>query len=402
MFYPILDSKARPVREHTENIEHLILNVLKHQIKFDVVRNRVTIDGEPMSDQHLARITMKGGDEGLGRRKEIYVDVLTEIAHKNEFNPVLDLLNQQPWDGKQHIKALIDTVTTTNTEYWETGATRWMLSYVARAVTLGEIAPAGMLVLLGAQGVGKSRWLRKLCPFKDLYTESPITPHNKDDQLRRTTQILWNADELDATTSKAEISSLKGFLTAETTTARRVYQRIDATQQNICSFAGSVNTDDFLRDATGSRRFLVFRVTAIDYMHTVDMQQVFAEAWSRVQAGEKTWFDGENIATIEAENEHYKPVVELHQVLYATGPSDTPMETMVLMDALYGDMGLSEKRPSQRAFVDNLRRMGYKCEKSFGRHRSLVWARPLTKEEQEREKRPLKSVSPDFSRAEES
>jgi predicted P-loop ATPase len=68
---------------------------------------------------------------------------------------------------------------------------------------------------------------------------------------------------------------------------------------------GSVNNITFLCDDTGNRRFLPFKATAINHSHDINMDNVYAEAYQLYRKGFKYWFDGDEIAEIEAHNEQY-------------------------------------------------------------------------------------------------
>jgi len=72
------------------------------------------------------------------------------------------------------------------------------------------------------------------------------------------------------------------------------------------SFAGSVNNMEFLRDDTGNRRYLCVESQVIDYNHNIDMDLVYAQAYYLLSQGEKHWFDGEEVAAINAANDKYR------------------------------------------------------------------------------------------------
>jgi predicted P-loop ATPase len=72
------------------------------------------------------------------------------------------------------------------------------------------------------------------------------------------------------------------------------------------SFAGSVNTAQFLNDSTGSRRFLCFELEGIQYQHEVDINLAFSQALFLFKSGFRYWFDQEEIKSITANNEQYQ------------------------------------------------------------------------------------------------
>ena len=72
------------------------------------------------------------------------------------------------------------------------------------------------------------------------------------------------------------------------------------------SFAGSINTAQFLNDTTGSRRFLCFEVEHIEYTHEIDINKVYSQALKLKEEGFRHWLNQEEIKEINANNEHYQ------------------------------------------------------------------------------------------------
>ena len=87
---------------------------------------------------------------------------------------------------------------------------------------------------------------------------------------------------------------------------RKAYGHNNESMPRRASFAGSVNTSQFLNDTTGSRRFLCFEVTDINYKHKIDLSNVYAQALHLFKDGFRFWFDKEEIAAINANNEQYQ------------------------------------------------------------------------------------------------
>jgi predicted P-loop ATPase len=74
------------------------------------------------------------------------------------------------------------------------------------------------------------------------------------------------------------------------------------------SFSGSVNDKEFLNDSSGSRRWLCFDITAIQYNHGINMDNVFSQAYALLQTGFQYWFDGAEIQEIAANNEQFQSI----------------------------------------------------------------------------------------------
>jgi hypothetical protein len=59
-------------------------------------------------------------------------------------------------------------------------------------------------------------------------------------------------------------------------------------------FLGSTNESRFLNDYTGNRRIFIVSTHALDYAHSIDIDQLWAEIIHLYKKGEKWWLD-ENI-----------------------------------------------------------------------------------------------------------
>ncbi len=93
-----------------------------------------------------------------------------------------------------------------------------------------------------------------------------------------------------ATTRKADREALKDFISRVEVTIRRPYGRYDIVKASLASLIGTINEEGpgFLNDPTGSRRFAVVNLTAIDraYSTQLDIDQMWAEATIAYQSGE--------------------------------------------------------------------------------------------------------------------
>jgi predicted P-loop ATPase len=112
-------------------------------------------------------------------------------------------------------------------------------------------------------------------------------------------------DELE-NLNRSEIGSLKEIITKTQIRMRKAYGHNNETMPRRASFAGSVNTAQFLNDSTGSRRFLCFELEGIKYQHDVDINMAFSQALFLFKSGFRFWFDQEEIKSITENNEQYQ------------------------------------------------------------------------------------------------
>lgn len=71
-----------------------------------------------------------------------------------------------------------------------------------------------------------------------------------------------------ATTRRADVEALKGFLSREVFTVRAPYGRYEIVKPGPASFSGTVNNAfGVFSDSTGSRRYWATTLTAIDWAY---------------------------------------------------------------------------------------------------------------------------------------
>ena len=258
----------------------------------------------PLSDRQFA-IMYRALCAAEIKITESKLKILIESDFVPEYNPVKNYLDSLPdYDGGDHIGDLARTVKT-QTKHWELYLSRWLVADYATKIGVTENQT--MLVLAGGQGIGKSKWLNRLCP-EDLSPEyvyiGTIDPKSKDSELHISTKWLINVDELE-TMNKHEVGVFKAIISKPHVKMRKAWGRFDRNYTRLASFCGSVNKDHFLTDETGNRRFLVALCDSIDYTNEIDMRKVHSHAKWLFEQGFRYWFNREEIAILNNENESY-------------------------------------------------------------------------------------------------
>ncbi|HSD13068.1 MAG TPA: VapE domain-containing protein [Flavobacterium sp.] len=224
------------------------------------------------------------------------------------YNPFEDYFNNLPEydETEDYISQLAETISTTKQELWQQCFKKWLVAMVG-CVLDEKVINHTVIVFSGKQGLGKTTWVEKLIPkpLKEHLFSGTINPNNKDTLVQLSECMLINLDELE-NLNRSEIGSLKEIITKTQIRMRRAYGHNNETMPRRASFAGSVNTAQFLNDSTGSRRFLCFEVEHIQYQHEVDINLVYAQALKLFKEGFRFWFDQEEIKSITANNEQYQ------------------------------------------------------------------------------------------------
>ena len=224
------------------------------------------------------------------------------------FNPFEDYFYNLPtYDEKtDYILELANTITTTKQDLWQQCFKKWIVAMVG-CVLDDKIINHTVIVFSGKQGLGKTTWVEKLVPkqLKEYLFSGTINPNNKDTLVQLAECMLINLDELE-NLNRSEIGSLKEIITKTQIRMRKAYGHNNETMPRRASFAGSVNTAQFLNDSTGSRRFLCFELEGIQYQHEVNIDNVFSQALYLFKSGFRHWFDQEEIKNITENNEQYQ------------------------------------------------------------------------------------------------
>lgn len=229
-------------------------------------------------------------------------------------------------DETDYITELANTITTTKQDLWQVCFKKWFVAMVA-CVTNDKAINQTVIVFSGKQGVGKTTWIEKLIPkpLKDYMFSGTINPNNKDTLIHLAECMLINLDELE-NLNRTEIGTLKELITKTHIRMRKAYGHNNETLPRRASFAGSVNTAQFLNDTTGSRRFLCFEVEHIEYTHNIDINQAYAQARQLYKDGFRYWFNQEEIKEINLNNEQYQirsPEEELLLTWFEIADRDT-------------------------------------------------------------------------------
>ncbi len=224
------------------------------------------------------------------------------------YNPFEDyFFNLPSYDEKtDYITELANTITTTKQDLWQQCFKKWLVAMVG-CVLDDKVINHTVIVFSGKQGLGKTTWVEKLVPkqLKEYLFSGTINPNNKDTLVQLAECMLINLDELE-NLNRSEIGSLKEIITKTQIRMRKAYGHNNETMPRRASFAGSVNTAQFLNDSTGSRRFLCFELEGIQYQHDVDINMAFSQALYLFKSGFRFWFDQEEIKSITENNEQYQ------------------------------------------------------------------------------------------------
>lgn len=225
---------------------------------------------------------------------------VTQAAHANAFDSVLDELNSLKWDGVPRLETwLIDAAGCEDSEYTRAVSSRFLISLVARAFDPGCKVDT-VLALESDQGYHKSSALEELAGHTHFGCDMPpITSKDAKEYLQG--KWLVEIAELEAL-SRADVKAIKAFITTRTDKFRPSYGRRTIEAPRRCVFVISTNDAEYLHDATGGRRFWPVRVRQKIGKGTIAAirEQLLAEAVHAYREGRPWWLDSAELESLQA------------------------------------------------------------------------------------------------------
>ena len=232
------------------------------------------------------------------------------------WNPIAGYLHNLPrWDGRNRVVQLLLRIPgiTAQQIAW---AHVWMLSMVAHWLQLDQLhANELVLTLIGAQGCGKSTFLRRLLPehLREYYLDHVNLGNKFDKEMALTNNLLVNLDELDQVRPSQQ-AELKQMVSKVRVNGRRIWGSNQTDRCRYASFAATTNNRHPLNDTTGSRRYLCIEVAdgkVIDNATPIEYDQLYAQLRAELLLGECYWLTDEQSVVLQKANRRYQNSVDL-------------------------------------------------------------------------------------------
>lgn len=291
-----------------ENVTYL-LDSCGLEIGYNVIKKVVSIR-RGTADLEEADLLSLANLNGMG--SNLFLDFVGKLARSKPVNPVADWIDSKPWDQVDRLPNFYATVTPQQgfaLEVRDFLLYRWLLSCVAAALEHDRFSGRGVLTLQGEQGIGKTRWLRRLVPepmTNDwVKLDHLLDGNNKDSLYSAVTNWIVELGELDSS-FRRDVGRLKGVLTRDCDKLRLPYARSAIELPRRTVFAATVNEWNFLVDPTGNTRWWTIPVEKLDHNHEIDMQQVFAQIAVSYREGAQWWLDDGEASILNALNKRHQ------------------------------------------------------------------------------------------------
>jgi predicted P-loop ATPase len=280
--------------------------LLKGKIVTDEFANRGLVLGAlPWDQREEKRQWVDPDDAGFFWYMETYYGIsaqnkldaaLAIVGGQNRINDVRRYLKGLKWDGVKRVETLLPVyLGAEDTVYTRAVMRKSLCAAVARGI-VGGVKYDYMPIFTGPQGIGKSTFLAIL--GKEWFSDSLTSFEGKD--AAELIQGTWinEIGELTAMT-KQETSAVKQFLSKRDDIYRAAYGRNTERYPRRCVFFGTSNNSEFLKDATGNRRFLPVDVGIHPAKKSVwndlpkEVDQIWAEAYAYWALGEELFLSKE-------------------------------------------------------------------------------------------------------------
>ena len=276
----------------------------------------------PLTQEALNSIVLRALREEITESNpKSVIQMIVSSEDVPQYNPIGDFLEHLPaWDGQNHVAQLFSRLPGITSEQAAFLAI-WLRSTVAHWLQMdilhgNECVP----VLIGAQGCGKTTFLRRLLPanLRQYYLDNLNLSNKFDKEMALTNNLLVNLDELDAI-RPSQHASLKQTLSKSKVNGRPIYGASQEDRPRYASFVATTNNPHPLTDATGSRRYICLTIPQgkfIDNAGNIDYEQLYAQVLHELCVDKSPyWFNNEEVARIQQLNQNYQEKKDLAEMI---------------------------------------------------------------------------------------
>jgi predicted P-loop ATPase len=302
----VRDTHNAIVKDHQGNVRHA-LTLLEYKFFYQSFAEKMLVqNGKPPAvplDDHVVNTLWLRIDREYKFRPTFmfFEKVLKDVAHDRTVHPVQQYLDGLKWDGIARIDTWLTTYGGAVDLHPDASDLRSYLEAVSSIVLIAAVRRVRhpgckydeMLVLESQQGLNKSSALRALCPEDEWFSDD--LPLNVDaKQIIERTLGKWIIEASDLVGGrKADRDHLKAMLSRQIDgPARLAYAHLPVERPRQFIIIGTTNSDSYLADMTGARRFWPVKVKKFDIEAIRrDRDQLWAEAAAREKAGESIRLD---------------------------------------------------------------------------------------------------------------
>ena len=326
-----------------------------------------SLDWRPLTQEVMNSIIRRAKKEEVCEKGSPKTEIM-EFVYSDDVpvhNPIGDYLKHLPqWDGKNHIAQLFSRLPGITSEQ-QGFLTTWLLSVVTHWLQMdtmhgNECVPT----LIGAQGCGKTVFLRRLLPLSlRQYFLDHLNLSNKfDKEMALTNNLMVLLDELDCI-GRTQHAALKQTLSKNIVNGRPIYGASQENRPRFASFVATTNIAHPLTDPTGSRRFICIQIPDgqyIDNSGEIDYQQLYAQiVYELTVTKTPYWFSNDEVARIQQLNQNFLEKKDIDEIVEACFRKPKEGETATMMNPKMLLSHIQHQYPSVESSHGNKIRIGH-------------------------------------------
>ena len=202
------------------------------------------------------------------------------MANRNKINTVKIIMDNVIWDGQDRLRDFYNTVEVD--DKYKDARDIYLLKWLKQSLYLvlhegDRKICRNLLIFQGGQKGGKSTWVNNLLPkhLGDYIGEGlRLNLNNSTDLLSCLKKWYVELAELEQSFKITDINQWKAFFGRRKDELNIKYVASPLVVERTTSFIGTVNEVSFLKDKSGSTRFLVLPVKKLNGYHGIDMLQL--------------------------------------------------------------------------------------------------------------------------------
>ena len=283
----------------------------KKQINFDDLKLDLKDHGFMMTDKDFSSI--------LNSRAIKRIDSIKIFFNQIESNK---------WDGKDRIEDLVKAAKLSG--YFNTNLRlikKWLCTtygFALRGIdplTLETVYSRVVFILYSEQrGFGKTEFFRKIGLMgaiekstglvgTEIYAETAgeMPKDERNFEINLTSKMIYLLDDINNLLIKGE-GKLRSIISSQVVSKRALYKDTNENLKRRCTFAGTTNYDELLRNDK-ENRYMIFTINEkmdFELLNSIDIMQLWCQIREEViKYGEKVFFGSEDLETIRNLSELY-------------------------------------------------------------------------------------------------
>lgn len=309
------------IRNHLFETYDIRINIITNTIEARPKGTQVSFEPLNESDLKYELFTL-----GFTRfDSELRAILGSKLIHK--YDPFGEYFESLPlWDTSQpdYIQQLSAYIKTDDQKWFELMFKKMLVRVVAQALNKIQFNKH-CFTLVGNQHDGKTSFFDFLIPAKlKSYSRSNYDFHGgREGKIALSQNLIINLDELGQYEKKDLNNEFKATLSEGYVKLRPLYSNNEVSIPRRASFVATTNSREFLTDATGSVRWIIFNVLSIrhdsggqnGYSKNIDIDCVWSQAYALLKEGYKCELTRDDISQNELINRRYMRITTEMEVI---------------------------------------------------------------------------------------